>query len=83
MTVRPNGSPTTSSVSVVAAALKQSAKFSTVKIMKSFSFFVIYAVSLAPIAALTLYISDTAALQITSSFELVIDMLETLNRALI
>jgi len=51
--------------------------------MKSLSFFVVYAMSLAPIAALALYVSDTAALQITSSFELVIDMLETLNRSLI
>jgi len=51
--------------------------------MKSLSSLLVYAMSLAPIAALALYVSDTAASQITTSFGLVTDMLETLNRAML
>ncbi len=51
--------------------------------MKSLSSLIIYAASLAPIAAFALYINDAAAAQINSSFEIVIDLLQTLNRSLL
>lgn len=51
--------------------------------MKSLSFFVVYAMSLAPIAVMTIYIGETASNQILSSLEVVIDILETLNRSLL
>jgi len=51
--------------------------------MKSLTYLIAYTMSLAPVAALTLYISDTASAQIISSFEEVIDMLQTLNASLI
>ncbi len=44
---------------------------------------IIYAANLAPIAAFALYINDAAAAQINSSLEVVIDILETLNRSLL
>jgi len=50
--------------------------------MKSLSSLIIYAVSLAPIAAISLFISDAAAAQIINSLESVTHLLETLNRAL-
>jgi len=51
--------------------------------MKSFSSLITYGVSLAPIAAFALYINDAAATQITSSFDMVIELLQTLNRSLL
>jgi len=49
--------------------------------MKSFSSLITYGVSVAPIAALALFINDAATAQISSSFEMVIDLLQTLNRS--
>jgi len=52
-------------------------------LMRSLYSFIIYALSLVPIGVLTFFVSNTAAAQITRSFEHVISALETLNRSLI
>jgi hypothetical protein len=83
MSAGPNGKPTINWVSVTAAGFRQSTKFKTVIFMKTFSSFAIYLASLAPVVALSLYISDTAAAQITRSFEDAIGVLDAISRALI
>lgn len=75
MSAGPNGKPT---INWVSGTLTNK-----VVNMRFLTFFVIYTISLAPIAALVMFVSDSASAQIISSFETVINVLETLNASII